>query len=49
MEHIERDDSIVPFMYEYDIEAAKAAEKDGIYLDTLENRKLIEGILGQSK
>ena len=37
-EHIERDDSCIPWMFEDDEEAARAAEADGI--------KLIYGMLG---
>ena len=36
--HVERNDSLVPWMYEDDIAAAKAAERDGI--------KLIYGMKG---
>ena len=57
-EHIERNDSSTPWLYQDDGEAAKGAERDGIkliygmngiddgvHIDTLENRKIIQSAL----
>ena len=56
--HIERNDSLIPWVYKTDKEAARNAEKDGIrliykmervkdgiYIDTDENRKILTSFL----